>query len=251
MANDIKSQMSAIVDFTEQLNITRTGRQRGQGNEDWARRSRRVDEGNERQDRRERVLSFKSADHTSQRGGSTEGCVRPGEMVGPFEAITSESWIPILCVGSVRFVFIKQNTVRGATGVHADDLLRGGDEVFDRTTLEVKREFDVGAWDVGVVRFKERQLTQWRTTPEIEVIQTNSAKEMTRYRGHCCPQLSFDFSERRRRQNDATIQDMLKMNTMIRSANSIECKFVGRQAYLYHLTDVVPATNTRPHRNSI
>ena len=29
---------------------------------------------------------------------------------------------------------------------------------------------------------------------------------------HCCPQLSFDLSERRRRQNDATIQDMFNLN---------------------------------------
>ena len=36
----------------------------------------------------------------------------------------------------------------------------GGDEVFDRTVLEVKREFDFGAWDVGAMRFKDRQLTE-------------------------------------------------------------------------------------------
>ena len=58
-----------------------------------------------------------------------------------------------------------------------------------------------------------------------------SAKEMTRYRcgpgsigclvDHCCPQLPFDIPERRRRQNDATVQDMLKLNKMIRSAKSI------------------------------
>ena len=58
------------------------------------------------------------------------------------------------------FVLIKQSKVRGLTGVHVDDLLGGGDEVFDGTILEVTREFDVGAWDVGAMRFKERQLTQ-------------------------------------------------------------------------------------------
>ena len=57
---------------------------------------------------------------------------------------------------------------------------------------------------------------------------------MTRYRcdlgnierlvDHCCPQLSFDFSEERRQQNDATIQDMLKLNNMMPSAKWIECK---------------------------
>ena len=30
-----------------------------------------------------------------------------------------------------------------------------GDEVFDGTTVEVKREFDFGAWNVGAMRFKE------------------------------------------------------------------------------------------------
>ena len=53
-------------------------------------------------------------------------------------------------------VLIKQNRVRGMTGVHVDDLLGGGDEVHDRTILEVKREFDSGAWDVGFLKFKER-----------------------------------------------------------------------------------------------
>ena len=58
------------------------------------------------------------------------------------------------------FVLIKQSKVRGSTGVHVDDLLGEGDEVFDGTILEVTREFDVGAWDVGAMRFKARQLTQ-------------------------------------------------------------------------------------------
>ena len=42
---------------------------------------------------------------------------------------------------------------------------------------------------------------------------------------HWCPQLSFGASERRRRQNDATIQDILKLNRMERSAKSAECKW--------------------------
>ena len=42
VANDIKSHTSAVADFTEQLNIQRTGRQRGQGSEDLARRPQRV-----------------------------------------------------------------------------------------------------------------------------------------------------------------------------------------------------------------
>ena len=62
-----------------------------------------------------------------------------------------------------------------------------------------------------------------------------SPREMTRDRGglgsvgwlvdHCCPQLSFDFSERRRRQIDATFQDMLKLNKMLRSAMGASRRF--------------------------
>ena len=65
--------------------------------------------------------------------------------------------------------------------------------------------------------------------PQIEVSKSDklklqrllSAKEMTRYRGGlgrigwlldlCCPQLSLHSPERHRRQNDATIQDILKI----------------------------------------
>ena len=116
------------------------------------------------------------------------------------------------------------------------------EEVFDRTNNpEVKREFDRGAWDVGAMRFKGRQLTQMANCEimvdmehykhelqQIEVSKTDKAKlerllsaeEMTRYRGGLgsigrlvdCLQLPFDLSERRRRQSDATIQDMLKLN---------------------------------------
>ena len=85
-------------------------------------------------------------------------------MVESCERITSESWIHNLCVGSVcAFVPIKQNKGRGVTGVHVDDLLGGGDEVFDKGILEVKREFDFGAWDVGAMKFNESQLTQMVT----------------------------------------------------------------------------------------
>ena len=100
---------------------------------------------------------------------------------------------------------------------------------------------DFGAGDVGAMRFKERQLTQMANyeimidtehhkheLQQIEVSKSDKTKperlltatEMTRYRGgigsvgwlvdRCCPQLSVDFSEWRGRQNDATIEDMLK-----------------------------------------
>ena len=57
-------------------------------------------------------------------------------------------------------VLVKQNNVRGETGVHLGDLLGRSDDVFDRTILEVRREFDFGVWDVGTNGFKGRQLTQ-------------------------------------------------------------------------------------------
>ena len=63
-------------------------------------------------------------------------------------------------LGPCAFVLIKQNRVRGVAGIDVDDLLAGGDDVFDRTILEVKGEFDVGAWDVGAKRFKAAQLKQ-------------------------------------------------------------------------------------------
>ena len=47
VVHDMKRHSNAITDFTEQLSIDRTGRQRGQGKED-PRRPRRVDESNER-----------------------------------------------------------------------------------------------------------------------------------------------------------------------------------------------------------
>ena len=85
---------------------------------------------------------------------------RPDEMVGPFEAITPESLIHIMRVGSARLRPHQTEQGPKIDGVHMDDLLGGGDEVFERTALDVKREVDVGAWDVGAMRFKERQLTQ-------------------------------------------------------------------------------------------
>ena len=41
---------------------------------------------------------------------------------------------------------------------------------------------------------------------------------------HCWPQLSFDFSGRRTRENVASIHDMLKLNKIMRSATSILCE---------------------------
>ena len=72
-----------------------------------------------------------------------------------------------------------------------------------------------------------------------------TAKEMTRYRrglgsvgwlvDHCCPQLSFHFSERRTRENDATIQAMRNLNKIILSATTIEWKLMIRKITVSHL----------------
>ena len=61
---------------------------------------------------------------------------------------------------------------------------------------------------------------------------------MTRYRDglgsvgwlvdHCGPLLSFDLSERQRRQNDVSIQDMLELSTPTLSTKSFECKVEKR-----------------------
>ena len=39
--------------------------------------------------------------------------------------------------------------------MHVDDVIGGGDEIFDRIMTAVRKEFDFGACDVGNFRFKE------------------------------------------------------------------------------------------------
>ena len=61
-----------------------------------------------------------------------------------------------------------------------------------------------------------------------------NSKEHTQCRGgvgslgwfvdHCCPQLSFQFAELRRKQSSPTNQDLLKLNKVIRTAKVIESK---------------------------
>ena len=45
-------------------------------------------------------------------------------------------------------------------GGHVDDVIGGGNEIFDRIMATVRKEFDFGAWDVGNFRFKGRQISQ-------------------------------------------------------------------------------------------
>ena len=50
--------------------------------------------------------------------------------------------------------------IHGVLGVHADDVIGGGDETFDRIMTAVRKEFDFGDWDTGSFRFKGRQISQ-------------------------------------------------------------------------------------------
>ena len=66
-----------------------------------------------------------------------------------------------------------------------------------------------------------------------------NSKEHTSFRGgvgslgwfvdHCCPQLSFQLAELRRKQASPTVQDLLKLNKVIRAAKVIESKIKIRR----------------------
>ena len=52
---------------------------------------------------------------------------------------------------------------------------------------------------------------------------------------HCCPQLSFQLAELRRKQASPTVQDLLKLNKVIRAAKVIESKIKIRSIPVEHL----------------
>ena len=52
---------------------------------------------------------------------------------------------------------------------------------------------------------------------------------------HCCPQLSFQLAELRRKQASPTVQDLLKLNKVIRAAKVIESKIKIRSFPVEHL----------------
>ena len=52
---------------------------------------------------------------------------------------------------------------------------------------------------------------------------------------HCCPQLSFQLAELRRKQASPTVQDFLKLNKVIRAAKVIESKIKIRSIPVEHL----------------
>ena len=151
------------------------------------------------------------------------------------------------------FVLQKSGINHGVLGVHIDDVIGGGNETFDRIMTAVRKEFDFGAWDVGNFRFKGRQISQMpngevvfdveQYKHDLEQIDVSKAdrtkperllnsKEHTQFRGgvgslgrfvdHCCPQLSFQLAELRRKQASPIVQDLLKLNKVIRAAKVIE-----------------------------
>ena len=154
--------------------------------------------------------------------------------------------------------------------MHVDDVIGGGDETFDRIMTAVRKEFDFGAWGVGSFRFKGRQISQMpngeivfdmeQYKHELEQIEVSKAgktkperilnsKEHTQFRGsvgslgwlvdHCCPQLSFQLAELRRKQSSPTVQDLLRLNKVIRTAKAIESKIKIRSIPVEHLRFMV------------
>ena len=164
------------------------------------------------------------------------------------------------------FVLRKSGKIHGVLGVHVDDVIGGGHETFDRIMTAVRKELDFGAWDIGSFRFKGRQISQMlngeivydmdQYKHELEQIEVSKAektkperilnsKEHTQFRGsvgslgwligHCRPQLSFQLPELRRKQSSPTVQDLLRLNKVIRNAKAIERKIKTRSIPLEHL----------------
>ena len=95
---------------------------------------------------------------------TSQSCVwsreRSDEMEGPFDAITSEHGFTSCALDPCACVLIRQNKVREVWPEFMwttcwEEVMKRLAEPF----WEVQREFDSGAWDVGAMGFKERQLT--------------------------------------------------------------------------------------------
>ena len=133
--------------------------------------------------------------------------------------------------------------------------------MIDRAIFEVKRKFDFGAWSVGDMRFKARQLTQMancETMIDIGYIRTScnrsKSRSQTRPNLKCyCQQKKSHvttvalealdgwliiaarnfLSTFQRGADDRT--DMLKLNKRIRFAKSIHCKLNVRSIPTNHM----------------
>ena len=156
--------------------------------------------------------------------------------------------------------------IHGVLGVHVDDVIGGGNETFDRIMTAVRKEFDFGTWDIGNFRIKGRRFSQMpngemvcdmeQYKHELEQIDVSKAdktkpervlnsKEYTQFRGgvgrlgwfvdHCCPQLSFQLAEPRGKQSSPTVQDLLRLNNVFRTAKVIESKIKIRSIPVEHL----------------
>ena len=150
--------------------------------------------------------------------------------------------------------------------MHVDDMIGGGNETFNRVMTAVRKEFDFGSWEIGNIRFKVRQISQIpngeivfdmeQFKHELEKIEVSKAdktkpernlntKEHTQFRGgvgslgclvdHCCPQLAFQLAELRRKQSSPTVQDLLRLNKVTRTAKVIETKIKVRSIPVEHL----------------
>ena len=149
--------------------------------------------------------------------------------------------------------------------MHVDDMIGGGNETFKRV-MTVRKELDFGTWDIGNFRFKGRQISQMpngdiafdmeQFKHELEQIEVSKAdktkpernlntKEHTQFRGGAgslgwladqrCPQLSFQLAELHRKQSSPTVQDLLRLNKVIRTAKVIETKIKVRSIPVEHL----------------
>ena len=164
------------------------------------------------------------------------------------------------------FVLRKSGKVHGVLGVHVDDMIGGGNETFKRVMTAVRKELDFGTWDTGNFWFKGRQISQMpngdivfdteQFKHELEQIEVSKADktlpernlntiEHTQFRGgvgslgwlvdHCCPQLSFQLAELRRKQSSPTVQDLLRLSKVICTAKVIETKIKIRSIPVEHL----------------
>ena len=149
--------------------------------------------------------------------------------------------------------------------MHVDDMIGGGNETFKRVMTAVRKEFDFGTWEIGNFRFKGRQISQMpegeivfdmeQFKHELEQIEVSKAdktkpernlntKEHTQFSGgigglgwlvdHCCSRLSFQLAELRRKQSSPTVQDLLRLNKVIRIAKVIETKIKIRSIPVEH-----------------
>ena len=130
------------------------------------------------------------------------------------------------------FLFLESGKVHGVLGVHVD-MIGGGNETFNRVMTALRKEFDFASWEIGNFGFKSRQISQMpngemvfhieQFRHELEQTEVSKAdkhktklernlntKEHTQFRGavgsfgwlveYCCPQLSFQLAELRRKQ---------------------------------------------------